>query len=141
MPNPGAKIWYKTAAITDYINAQTGMMYSIYRDGPLESKIIITPDWMEYMQSNLGILLGWTDYNLIIYLQRRNPSVPGIASKIYPPQERKLTAVTGYWKYMIQKKPVRDIYTGDILTMPGLPKAPSALNIDCDNNGNITGLF
>lgn len=33
------------------------------------------------------------------------------------------------------------IYTGDILTMPGLPKAPSALNIDCDLNGNITGLF
>ena len=33
------------------------------------------------------------------------------------------------------------IYTGDILTMPGLPKAPSALNIDCDVNGNITGLF
>ncbi len=33
------------------------------------------------------------------------------------------------------------IYTGDIMTMPGLPKAPAALNIDCDNNGNITGLF
>ncbi|MBR4626715.1 MAG: formate--tetrahydrofolate ligase [Ruminococcus sp.] len=33
------------------------------------------------------------------------------------------------------------IYTGDILTMPGLPKAPSALNIDCDNNGCISGLF
>ena len=33
------------------------------------------------------------------------------------------------------------IYTGEILTMPGLPKAPSALNIDCDVNGNITGLF
>ncbi|MDE6784562.1 MAG: formate--tetrahydrofolate ligase, partial [Ruminococcus sp.] len=33
------------------------------------------------------------------------------------------------------------IYTGDILTMPGLPKKPSALNIDCDDNGNITGLF
>lgn len=33
------------------------------------------------------------------------------------------------------------VYTGDILTMPGLPKAPSALNIDCDVNGNITGLF
>ena len=31
--------------------------------------------------------------------------------------------------------------TGDIMTMPGLPKAPSALKIDCDNNGNITGLF
>ncbi|MBR1592013.1 MAG: formate--tetrahydrofolate ligase [Ruminococcus sp.] len=33
------------------------------------------------------------------------------------------------------------IYTGEILTMPGLPKKPSALNIDCDNNGNIIGLF
>lgn len=33
------------------------------------------------------------------------------------------------------------IYTGDILTMPGLPKKPSAFNIDCDENGNITGLF
>ncbi len=33
------------------------------------------------------------------------------------------------------------IYTGDIMTMPGLPKAPAALNIDCDNNGNISGLF
>ncbi|MCM1506202.1 MAG: formate--tetrahydrofolate ligase [Ruminococcus flavefaciens] len=33
------------------------------------------------------------------------------------------------------------IYTGDILTMPGLPKKPSAFGIDCDENGNITGLF
>ena len=33
------------------------------------------------------------------------------------------------------------IYTGDILTMPGLPKKPAALNIDCDNTGSISGLF
>ena len=31
--------------------------------------------------------------------------------------------------------------TGSILTMPGLPKKPAALNIDCDKDGNITGLF
>jgi formate--tetrahydrofolate ligase len=31
--------------------------------------------------------------------------------------------------------------TGDIMTMPGLPKTPSAMNIDCDNEGNISGLF
>ena len=30
---------------------------------------------------------------------------------------------------------------GDIMTMPGLPKAPAALNIDIDDNGNIVGLF
>jgi len=31
--------------------------------------------------------------------------------------------------------------TGNILTMPGLPKCPAALNIDCDNSGSITGLL
>ncbi|MBR1910838.1 MAG: formate--tetrahydrofolate ligase [Treponema sp.] len=48
--------------------------------------------------------------------------------------------------------PVRDVqlysgagfvvaFAGDIMDMPGLPKAPSALNIDVDDNGVITGLF
>ena len=32
-------------------------------------------------------------------------------------------------------------YTGNIMTMPGLPKIPAAENIDMDNNGKITGLF
>lgn len=31
--------------------------------------------------------------------------------------------------------------TGKVLTMPGLPKVPSALNMDIDVNGKITGLF
>jgi len=33
------------------------------------------------------------------------------------------------------------VYTGAILTMPGLPKQPAALNIDIDEFGNISGLF
>ncbi|MBQ9539227.1 MAG: formate--tetrahydrofolate ligase, partial [Treponema sp.] len=48
--------------------------------------------------------------------------------------------------------PVRDVqlysgagfvvaFAGDIMDMPGLPKAPSALNIDVDDEGVITGLF
>ena len=31
--------------------------------------------------------------------------------------------------------------TGDIMTMPGLPKVPSAESIDVDNKGRISGLF
>ncbi|MBP5358604.1 MAG: formate--tetrahydrofolate ligase [Treponema sp.] len=48
--------------------------------------------------------------------------------------------------------PIRDVqlysgagfmvaFAGDIVDMPGLPKAPSALNIDVDDNGVISGLF
>lgn len=33
------------------------------------------------------------------------------------------------------------VYTGDIMTMPGLPKNPSAEKIDVDENGKIIGLF
>jgi len=31
--------------------------------------------------------------------------------------------------------------TGDIMTMPGLPKAPAALRMDVDNEGHAVGLF
>ncbi|MBQ5587186.1 MAG: formate--tetrahydrofolate ligase, partial [Selenomonadales bacterium] len=31
--------------------------------------------------------------------------------------------------------------TGNIMTMPGLPKRPAAERMDIDNNGKITGLF
>ena len=33
------------------------------------------------------------------------------------------------------------VLTGDIMTMPGLPKVPAANNIDIDENGKISGLF
>lgn len=33
------------------------------------------------------------------------------------------------------------VLTGDIMTMPGLPKIPAAEKIDVDDNGVITGLF
>ena len=33
------------------------------------------------------------------------------------------------------------VLTGKIMTMPGLPKVPSAENIDLDENGNIVGIF
>ena len=33
------------------------------------------------------------------------------------------------------------VICGNIMTMPGLPKKPAAVNIDVDNEGRITGLF
>jgi formate--tetrahydrofolate ligase len=33
------------------------------------------------------------------------------------------------------------VFTGDIMTMPGLPKVPAAEAMDVDANGNTVGLF
>jgi formate--tetrahydrofolate ligase len=33
------------------------------------------------------------------------------------------------------------VLTGDIMTMPGLPKVPAAERIDVDETGKISGLF
>lgn len=33
------------------------------------------------------------------------------------------------------------VLTGEVMTMPGLPKKPAALNMDVDENGNAIGLF
>jgi formate--tetrahydrofolate ligase len=33
------------------------------------------------------------------------------------------------------------VYTGKVMTMPGLPKRPAAMDIDIDASGNISGLF
>ena len=120
IPKPDSKLWNRIPAITDYINSQNGVLYIIEHIGGLDSRIIIDDQWMEYLQSNLGILSGWTDFNMISYLQRRNPTVPGISDKIYPPQERKLTAATSYWKHMIQRGNVIDIYSGELLSTKGL---------------------
>lgn len=53
---------------------------------------------------------------MILYIQKRNPSVPGIADKLRPPQERKLEKVKRYWKLILPLEPVREIYGDQILT-------------------------
>ena len=33
------------------------------------------------------------------------------------------------------------VYTGNVLTMPGLPQVPAAVNMGIDENGETYGLF
>lgn len=78
--------------------------------------IRIQPEWYNYIIKNQEILRGWIQYNLITYLQRRNPNVPGISSKLDPPLTRKLRLITRYWKIIMDIIPVYDIYGNERLT-------------------------
>ena len=42
---------------------------------------------------------------------------------------------------MLQEQVFAVAYSGDIMTMPGLPKVPAANNIDITDDGKIVGLF
>ncbi|MCR5719653.1 MAG: HNH endonuclease [Lachnospiraceae bacterium] len=103
--------------IAERMNNYKGLIYYYASTLGLNSVIKIVPEWMDYLVENQEILRGWIQYNMIIYLQRRNPSVPGISDKLYPPQERKLEKVKKYWKLILQVAPVHEIYANKELTV------------------------
>ena len=98
------------------INCEEVLMYYFREMKGLCSIIEIQPDWARYIITNQEIIRGWLEYNMILYLQRRNPSVPGIADKLSPPQERKLDKIKKYWRLIVSLQPVREIYSETLLT-------------------------
>ena len=99
--------------LAERINSYGGIIYRFQSISGLESTIIVDDLWAEYIKRNYELICGWIQYNLIVYLQRRNPNVPGISSKLSPPQERNLVKVKNFWKAIMDVAPVHDIY-GDI---------------------------
>lgn len=80
--------------------------------------------------------LGYTD--IPVCVAKTQYSLSDDPSKLGKPQnfnitarDLKLSAGAGFIVAL----------TGDIMTMPGLPKIPAANSIDVDNDGNISGLF
>lgn len=102
--------------LIDKINREKRLMYYFSELSGMQTEIYIRPEWCNYIVKNQDILKGWIQYHLIIYLQRRNPNVPGISSKLNPPVSRKLSRVTKYWKMIINLTPIHDIYGDQLLT-------------------------
>ena len=98
------------------INQERRLMYYFTALNGLSTKIKVQEDWARYIIKNQEIIRGWLEYNMILYLQKRNPSVPGIADKLVPPQERKLEKIKKYWKLILTLEPVREIYGENVLT-------------------------
>lgn len=111
------KTWHGSAKVlANKINTYKRLMYYFALIDGIGSVIEVDPMWAEYFLSNIEIIKGWLELNLIHYLQKRNPSVPGIADKLSAPQERKLDKVKKYWKSIIDVTEIRNIYTDEIMT-------------------------
>lgn len=80
------------------------------------NKIEIHQDWLHYLKFNFSIVESWSLWKWLNYLQSRNPNVPAISKKLFPPLERNsLTNQTKYWKSILQEVELNCIYTGKLL--------------------------
>lgn len=116
MESMKGKEWSRSGKkLAERINKEQRLMYYFLQFQGLDTCIVIQNDWADYITRNYEIIQGWVELNLIQYLQRRNPSVPGIVDKLYAPKERNLEKVKKYWKMIAAIKPICEIYGGNHL--------------------------
>lgn len=63
--------------LSQQTNGLVSPLYSID-----DQSINLNINWLTYLRQNLAIVEGWMNLNWAQYLQRRNPSVPNILSKL-----------------------------------------------------------
>jgi len=77
------------------------------------SSLIIHPDWITYLEKHYSIVRGWISWNWLSYMQKRNPSTPGLIYKLFAPTKREsLAKQTNYWKIILESTDFHCIYSG-----------------------------
>ena len=80
----------------------------------IDTEIMLDSNFIDYVENNYGILNDFAKYNLVEYLQKKNPSVPGIINKLEPAVARDLKKVIDFYKDVVtyDNSKIYDIYTG-----------------------------
>lgn len=89
-------------------------LYALYAD-----YIEINPVWLDYLKLHAGILRQFCYWNLVVYLQAKNPNVPDIPNKLIKlPIRKALTEQRKFWDIVIGELGSVDcIYTNKKLVM------------------------
>jgi len=82
-----------------------------------DKSVEINPLWENYLVENYGILRDFSFWNLTLFLQKRNPNVPDVPSKLIKPIQRDaLTNQRKFWNDFIEiNGSIQCIYTGKTL--------------------------
>ena len=59
--------------------------------------IVLDDSWQAFLFDNLALVQAFAEHHFTLYLQARNPNVPGIPKKLRIPPQRNLTAVHRFW--------------------------------------------
>lgn len=85
-----------------------------------ENSIAINPNWENYLISNARVLKDFCYWNLALFLQSKNPSVPDIPNKLIKPAVRSNLRLqrNQFWDLVLKELGfVKCIYTGKKLTI------------------------
>jgi len=108
-------IWHnpnKMIAIFNEIHARNPLPYTIQKGSSnLQNIVCIDANWAAFFCKYETLLMDWTLYNEVCFLQRNNPGVPGITEKLFAPQVRKLQDVSRLWKSVLKTTEILDIYS------------------------------
>jgi hypothetical protein len=86
----------------------------LYRfDGTNDEFLLVHPLWLEYFEKNWSIVRGWANWHYVKFMQKKNPLVPSLTEKLFPPAEREsMVAQTQFWKHVIPLTSLKCIYSG-----------------------------
>jgi HNH endonuclease len=94
-----------------YYQFETAKPFYIFSDDG--RSIIMNPEWMLYFYENQKVVRSFVCWNWLDYMQRRNPSVPNLQMKLFPPTTRNsLSMQTRFWKEVLQHKQLTCIFSG-----------------------------
>ena len=83
--------------------------------------IELTQDWFTYLKQHQAILRGFTQWHLVRFLQKHNPTVIGLTEKLEKPRNRVLTTASKFWKaYLTTNPTLTCIYSGQLITEANL---------------------
>lgn len=87
-----------------------------------EQIILLNDSWYDYIVRNQSIVLGWLNYKLIYYLQKKNPNVPAIPFKLSAPYQRNLALAKKFWSHVSDQELLYDLYSQKPLTQENVQK-------------------
>ncbi|WP_156152449.1 HNH endonuclease domain-containing protein [Flammeovirga sp. OC4] len=103
--------WFEIRGIHDrkknkkIIELQNSVENLPYKIDELNKKIICSEKFLEWINTDRSYVETYVLFELLKYLQARNPNVPSIINKIFRPQSRNLTTPTKLWKGFISMNP------------------------------------
>jgi hypothetical protein len=82
-----------------------------------QDSVIMHPAWMLYFSDNLELVRSFIHWQWLDYMQRRNPSVPNLQLKLFPPKTKKpLKKQTDFWRTVLAENPLPCIFSGQLMT-------------------------